>query len=131
MAARVVQRWQQCKRKCYRPNDIDLHGDAPLVDGRLRHTAWESGARVVDQHIELVDRFDRGGDGVAVLEVQRPGRGPGKEPLRKRVEPVRRPTAEKQRVSGRERIRDRRTEAPRRSGDEGGRHAGHPTDCDH
>ena len=45
--------------------------------------------------------------------------------------PVRRSAAEKQRVSGRERVGDGRTEPARRAGDEGGRHAGHPTDCDH
>ena len=112
LAARTAQCRQQRERKCNRANDIDLHGDAPLVDRRLRDAAREGRARVVDQHVELVDRLDGGGDGVGVGQVQRPGRGA--EPLRERVEPVRGPPAEKQRVSGRQRVGDGRTEAARR-----------------
>ena len=129
LTAGAAQGRQKCERKRHRPNDIDFHGGAPLVDRRLGDASGERRARVVDQHVELDDRLDGRRYVVGVLEIQRPCSGT--QPLGHRVEPIGRPSAEKQRVSGLKCVGDRRSEPTRRSGDERGRHAGHPTDWDH
>ena len=82
--------------------------------GRVGH------ARVVDQHVELDDRFDDRRYRVGVVEIHRPRGGP--ELARRPRRAGRRPSREEQRVGRRERVGDGRAEPPRRPGDHRRRH---------
>ena len=88
---------------------------------RLADTAGDRHARVVHQHVEFVDDFAAGFDGVGVGQIQRKGGGP--EPVRDGVEPGGGPAAQQQGVRRGQRRGDSRADTAASAGDECSWHA--------
>ncbi len=106
---RCAQRGQQLQRQRDRADHVDrqvARHSSTLVSATRPGYATPG---VVDQHVELDDRLDDGGDRVGIAEVDGPGGGA--EALGDGVQPIRRATRQQQRVGRSQRVGERGSEA--------------------
>ena len=121
-----TQRGQQLQGQCHRADDVDGHRGAPLVHRGLSDPAGVGHPGVVDEHVELDDRFHDRGQRVRVGEIHRPCGGA--EALGDGIEAGGGAAGEQQRVGGGQRIGQGGAQSAGGPGDHGGRHETNLTD---